>query len=210
LTVVGEGEVMAAPDLAVLQLAVETEAPQADAAARRNAEVTERVLAAIRPLVGEDGDVGTAGYSLYPEYEPPPEPERQAEGPRIRGYRASNEVRVELRDLARVGRVIDAAIGAGANRVSSLAFALEERGPQVRSALAQAGQEARAEAEAAAAALGVRLGPVLQASTGEAGPPMPVPMPQMARMAMDASVATPVEPGDVAVRVTLHVTYGIE
>lgn len=210
LTVVGEGEVTADPDLAVLTLAVETEAAQAAEASRRNAEITERVLAAVRPLLGERGELGTAGYSLYPEYEAP-SPERQQEGPRIRGYRASNEVRVELRDLARVGRVIDAAIAAGANRVAGLSFSLEERAPHVREALAEAGRAVRAEAEAAAAALGVRLGPVLAASTGSASaPPPPVPMPMMARgMAQDA-VQTPIEPGDVTVRVTLHVTYGIE
>jgi uncharacterized protein len=210
LSVVGEGEVTAPPDLAVLGVAVETEAVQAAEAARRNAEITEKVLQAVRPLLGEGGKATTAGYSLYPHYESP-SPGRQGDAPTIRGYRASNEVRVELRDLARVGRVVDAAIAAGANRVANLAFSLEAREPQVRAALAVAGRAARAEAEAAAAALGVRLGPVLAASTGTSGMTPPIPMPHMARMSVqDVAVTTPVEPGDVTVRVVLNVTYGIE
>ena len=159
--------------------------------------------------LGTMTEVSTAGYSLYPVYEDPT-PERPADTPAIRGYRASNQVRVEVRALDRVGRVVDAGIAAGANRVDGLQFELEAREPHVREALARAGKAARAEAEAAAAALGVRLGPVLAASTAGAVPP-PVPMPRMAEMAMRAGQAsTPVEPGEVTVRAELHVTYGIE
>jgi uncharacterized protein YggE len=209
LAVVGEAQVTAAPDLAVLAVAVETEAAQAAAAAGRNAELSERVLRAVRGAMGERGEASTASYALFPVYTDP-SPERPGDPPAIRAYRASNEVRVEVRDLPRVGPVLDAAVSAGANRVSSLQFSLERQEPHVRAALAEAGREARAEAEAAATALGVRLGAVLSARTGDAEPP-PMPVPQVARMAIaDGSFATPIEPGDVTVRVTLHVTYAID
>jgi uncharacterized protein YggE len=210
LAVTGTGEISAAPDLAVVHLAVETEATDAAGAAQRNAALAERVLQAVRAALGERGKAFTAGYSIHPEYEQP-RPDQQVHEPRIRGYRASNEVRVEVRDLARVGGVIDAAIGAGANRVANLYFALEQREPHVRAALAAAGTAAKAEAEAAAAALGVRLGPVLAARTGGAEPPRPMPMPHMAQMAVrDGGAPTPVSPGDVTVQVVLEVTYRID
>ena len=75
--------------------------------------------------------------------------------------------------------------------------------------LTRAGREARAQADAAAAALGVRLGRVLSAQAGGGAPP-PMPMPMMRQMEMASSVTTPIEPGEVTVRAALTVTFEIE
>jgi uncharacterized protein YggE len=150
--------------------------------------------------------VSTSGYSLQPVYTQP----REGEEPVVRGYRAYNEVRVEVRDLTAVGRVIDAAVAAGGNRVAGVTFDLERREEALRDALAAAGREARAQADAVAAALGVRLGAVASAHAGHAGvPPPPIPLRNMAAMEMSAA-PTPIEPGVVIVRATLTVSYRIE
>jgi len=116
-------------------------------------------------------------------------------------------VLVTTRQLDHVGAILDAALDAGANRASNLSFGVENPQPAMRQALAAAGSEARAQAESIAGALGVKLGPVLAASTG--GSPSPVPPMKMATMRLEAAVATPIEAGDQTVRATLHVTYGI-
>lgn len=207
LTVSGFGQVTASPDQAVVTLAIETEAEEAAEAVAENARRTEQVIAAVRGLLGEDDRLVTTGYSLQPRYYHPPRPE-PIETPRIVGYRARNQVRVELRALEDVGRVIDASITAGANRVDQLQFVLEERGPAMRSALAAAAAEARAQAQSVAEALGVALGPVLEATTA----PSPRVAPRFARAEamMDGPVTTPIEPGEVTVTTTLQVTYAIE
>jgi uncharacterized protein len=208
LTVVGNGQLTAAPDLAVVALAVETEAPAADQAVADNARRTQQVIAALRPLLGGDDRLTTAGYSLQPRYHQPPRPDRQTTTPEIAGYVARNQVRVELRALDRVGRVIDVAAAAGANRVDHLQFLLERREPALRTALADAAREARAQAESVAAALGVTLGQVLEATTGAPGH---LPQPRAMRAeALVTGVPTPVEPGEVTVQATLQVTYAIE
>ncbi|HVS03895.1 MAG TPA: SIMPL domain-containing protein [Thermoanaerobaculia bacterium] len=206
ITVTGHGEVTSTPDLAWVTLAVETEAPDAAAAGARNAERAAAVIAAVEELLAPEDRVVTTGYSLQPRYTQP-RPQQRAEAPEIAGYVARNEVRAELHDVDRVGRLIDAALAAGANRVSDLQFVLEQRGPHLARALQQAAAEARAQAEAIAGALGLRLGPVLSATVG--GMPRPVPYRQVAMME-SAAAPTPIEPGDVTVEVTLQVTWGVE
>jgi hypothetical protein len=207
LSVVGHGEVKASPDLAFVQLAVETTAETAARATSENARRTTAVIDALKKKIGAKDRVTTTGYSLQPQYatrrpgsDAPPE---------ITGYVASNQVRVESRDLAKVGDLIDAAIAAGANRTDLLSFTLENRSPHLREALQEAGAEARAQAESIAEALGVELGEVLNASTAGVSPPIPIYKERMVAMAAD-SMSTPVEPGEVEVNATLTVTYRIE
>ena len=208
ITVTGTGEVAAAPDLAVVHFAVETEAETAASAATRNAETVEAVLTALRQHLGADDRVTTTGYHVSPQYRQPGPP-RPADGnqePQIVGYTARNQARVELHDLTGVGVVIDAALEAGANRVDGLQFELAERGPHLQKALAQASREARAQAEAIAEALGVALGEVVEARTDAAAPG-----PRTMAMAMEASGATtPVEPGEIHVQATLTVSWAIQ
>ena len=129
-------------------------------------------------------------------------------GPRITGYRASNEVSVELSDLAKVGPAIDAAIGAGANRVVGVSFHLQDDLEVRRRALGQAIREAQQKAETMAAALGVPLGPVLEVQEGGVSV-QPIRYPQGAAMmrSQAASSATPVQPGRITVRASVQIRY---
>jgi len=209
ITVTGVGEVATSPDLAIVTVAVETTAPKATDAARENAQRSERVSAALKALLGKDDKIETSGYSLDPRYAVPPRGE-QAE-PRITGYVARNDVRVQTKKIDAVGALVDAAIAAGANRISGIQFTLDTRSVQLRTALQKAGAEARAQAEAVATALGVSLKRVVSAST--AAPPFIQPR-RVEAFGMRADVAaappTPIEPGEVTVSATLQVTYEIE
>jgi len=208
ISVVGRGEVTAAPDLAVLTLAVETTASTAEEATSENARKSTAVLDGIKRLTKDGDSLKTTGYNLQPRYGDR-KPGSQAP-PAIVGYIARNQVRVEIHDLDAVGKVLDAALQGGANRSNTLNFLLEHRNPQIRAALALAGAEARAQAESIAEALGVRLGDVLSASTSAPSAPI---RPQQSVMTMRAAaeaMPTPVEAGEVHVEATLHVTYSIE
>ena len=208
LTVTGHGEVKASPDLAFVELAVETTAETAARATSENARRTTAVIDALKAKIGEDDRVTTTGYQLEPQYVNR-RPGSEA-APEISGYIARNHVRVESHDLGNVGQLIDTAIAAGANRTNILSFTLEDRAPHLRKALEEAGAEARAQAESIASALGVRLGEVLAASTSGAPTPVPIYRERMVAMAMDQAVSTPVEPGEIDVNAMLTVTYRIE
>jgi uncharacterized protein len=209
LAVNGEGEVKVAPDLAVVSFAVETSAPAAAAAVADNARKSSQLADALKQQLGQNGKVSTTRYSLDPVYEQRERGSTPAP-PRITGYVARNQVRAETHAIDAVGKLIDAATTAGANRVDGLEFTLEQRVPAQRDALQRAGEDARRQAEAAAAALGVTLGKVLSATTGAPSMVMPRPYARMGAAMAEVSPPTPVEAGDVTVSATLQVTYEIE
>lgn len=205
IAVTGRGEVKATPDRAQLSFAVETVGERAANAAAENAKRSTAVAAALKALLDAADTVSTAGYAIEPRYESPKAGE--AREPRITGYVARNEVEVQTRRVDKVGALIDAATGAGANRIGGLRFSSSKQPELLRTALEQAGTDARAQAESVAKGLGVRLKGVLAASTTTA-----VPMPRpYATMAMEArAVPTPIEPGELTMSATLQVTYEIE
>jgi len=203
ITVTAVGEVKAAPDRAELLFSVETRATTAEAASQQNATRQAAVLAALRSAGLAAEDVGTTSYTLSPEmtYD---ESTRSA---RVIGYVARNTVRAEVKEIPRVGRVIDAAIRAGANEVSSLRFSTSRREALRLDAIRLAVQRACREASALASAAGGTLGPMIQASTADAPNYGPQPVPMM-RMEAAQAADTPITPQDVAISVTVSTRWG--
>jgi len=199
----GSGETRTSPDTADMELAIETQAKTAELAGSRNAELATRVIDALKSKLGDKGKITTGGYSLNPEYS-----QRPSENPTIIGYTAQNTVTVHTGELDLVGALIDSAIAAGANRVNSLSFSLKDDGKARAAAIAMATRDARAQAEALAAALDVKLGRVLKATTVSEARPVPLRMGRA--MAMSASVETPVEPGEVTVPATVSLIFEIQ
>lgn len=206
ITAQGTAEARATPDRAVVRFGVQFDAPEAQAAQGRVGEAMQRVIQALRRLNIPGNRIGTERLDLSPVYEPTGSPLRPGP-PRLTGYHASNVVRVELDDLMRLGPVIDAAVGAGANEVEGIQFAVANEAPYRAQALRQASEQARAKAQAMADALGVHLGDLLEASEGgvEVTPPRPVFFERAGGPA-----AMPVEPGEMTVSATVTVRYGIQ
>jgi uncharacterized protein len=199
----GNGQSQAAPDLATLEVTIETHAPTAADAAGSNGHLAQKVRDALQEKLGDKGMMWTGGYSLYPEYNEP----RNGGKPTITGYRAENSITVETGSLDLVGPLIDAAIAAGANRVNSLDYSLRENSKARSDAITKASKDAQTQAEALAAALRLKLGPIVRASTVAEIRPV------LARgVAMGASIGapTPIEPGQVTVPATVSLTYEIQ
>jgi len=204
LQVSGTGETQASPDLAVLSLAVETHAATAAEAAGRNGGLAQKVSDALRAKLGDKGKTWTGGYSLYPEYGDETRPNLK---PTITGYRAENSITVQTGALDLVGPLIDAAIAAGANRVNSLDFNLRDDTRARNDAIAKAAKDAQAQGQALAAALGLKLGPIISATTMSGERPQPV---MFRGAAMSVNASTPVQPAEVTVPATVSLTYQIE
>jgi uncharacterized protein YggE len=203
IEVSGNGEIQAAPDLATLEIAIVTQAATADHAAGLNGALAEKVRDALTSKLAEKGKMWTGGYSLSPHYTEP------HDGPALSGYTAENSITVQTSELGLVGPLIDAAIGAGANRISSLQYSLRANSKARSEAIAKAARDAQTQASALAGALGVTLGPVIKASTESEIHPV-----YMARFpggaAMAANVETPIAAGQVTVPATVSLTYSIE
>ncbi len=206
IEVTGSGEAHVAPDVASLNLAIETHAATAQQSAGQNAALAQKVVDALTTKLQGKGKVWTGGYSLYPEYNEP----RPNEKPVVTGYRAENSITVETGEIGLLGGLIDTAIEAGANRINFLNFTLRDESQARSQAIALAAKDAQAQAASLAKSLGVTLGPVVKATTvAETGP---MPMMRMGAMALSSSMGapTPVQPNEVTVPATVTITYQIQ
>lgn len=201
----GQATVDATPDQAEVSIGVSNQQKTAQAAAADNANRTTAVVNAVKALVGHGDEVKTQQYSVNPAYSYP----KPGGSPVIDGYNANNTVHVTLHDLASVGKVIDAAMQAGATNVNGVSFTLKNDEAVRQQALAMAAQKARANAEAIAKALGLRIVGVLEAQSGEASAVQPLYKPMMAARAMAAVAPTPIESGSVSVEATVTVTLEV-
>ncbi len=203
IVVTGTGRITAAPDTALLTLGVESQAATlaeatADAARRMTAVVTR-----VKSFGVADADITTVSYSVDPRLAPS-DPAHRDEPPRIVGYRVANVARVTIHKLPDAGPILDAAVAAGANAVRGIQFTLADAAKASAEARAGAVGDALVKARQFAAAAGITTGEIL--GIRELGVSAPTPLP---RGAMQMQAATPIEPGQLEITVTVELRQAI-
>jgi uncharacterized protein YggE len=196
------GEVRTAPDMATISLGVTTQGATADEAMRTNATRMNQVVAALKGRGVAERDIQTSGLNLNPQYA-----YNQGEAPRLTGYQAMNQVTIRVMDLARLGPMLDAVVGAGANQVQGISFGLKNPQAAEDDARRRAVQALQAKATLYASATGMRLARLVSLSEGggyQPQPPRPVPMMAEARM---KGADTSVSPGELLVRIDIDGIY---
>lgn len=207
ITVVGQGSTRIQPDIAQLSVGVETMAGSVSEAVQENEAKMKAILAALKAQGIADKDIQTSNYSISIDYSGVPAPRTTGTDPEQAKpqYRVSNMVSVKIRDLDKVGDVIDAVVEAGANNIWGVSFGLDD--PKV--AQAEARSKAMADAQARAtelAGLGkVQLGPVMSISETVGGGPVVYAMAERAMGGSDSSIS----PGEVEITYQLQVSYYI-
>ncbi|HEX8423793.1 MAG TPA: SIMPL domain-containing protein [Pyrinomonadaceae bacterium] len=207
VVVSGDALVQARPDTATISVAVVTQAQSALAAQQENARRSEAMVRALKAAAGAGAEVETSGYTLQPQYT-----YRENQTPLIKGYEARNTVSVTLGDLSKVGPVIDAATGAGANTIDSLAFTLRRDEPARDEALAGATREALRKAQVMALALGGRVGRIVEVQEASASRPVPIYDTRAMRgniASKEMMQATPVEIGTLDIRAQVQLVAEI-
>jgi hypothetical protein len=200
IVVSGTGRVAVEPDVAELRLGVAIARPSVEAARAAAADVMAAILGAIDRAGVARRDVRTSLLSVQPRYD-----YRDGKAPTLTGYDLANVVEVTVRDLARLGAVVDGALTSGATSLDGLSFRVEDPREAERVARTAAVGEARARAEVLAAAAGVAITGV--ADIVEGGPLPTWPQPKAARMMLAADAGTPVEAGTTEIAVTVTVTF---
>jgi uncharacterized protein YggE len=202
IVVLGHGEVKITPDRASIQLSVQTRGATAAIASAENANKQQAVLNALRALGLGNDQLSTVNYNVYPE-------QRYQEGkdPVIVGYNVTNTILAEVRKPSQVGSVIDAALAHGANTVTSLQFFASNTEAARRTAIAQAIDKARADAEAAARAAHGSLGTLLEINVGAYTPAPPRPLVMFRAAAGAAQAETPINPGEDTVSVDVSTRW---
>ena len=201
--------VEASPDIATVGTGVQTRAPTAQAAMQDNAAKTEKLIAALARAGIAKKDIQTSGINLNAQYDYN-QREGEPTGPRFLGYEASNTLTVKLRDVKKVGTLLDAMVAAGATNVNGPSFAIDDPAPMLAQARGQALKSAKAQADFYAQAAGFRTARLISISESNSGGQPPMPMLQSARFKADSVATTPVEPGQVSASVTLTVQYALD
>jgi uncharacterized protein len=190
IEVTGGGEAKVTPDRALVYVGVQTKGRTAALAGQENAKLATAVLDAVRAAGIAREQIGTMNYNVNPSYRYYPDGRK----PELTGYDATNTVRVEVRNLELVGKVIDAALGAGANNISGINFFASQLDATKREALGNATTNARLSAEVIAKAAGGALGALVSVTSQMQE--MPHPMEPMMAMSMRAKAAD--EPTPIA------------
>jgi uncharacterized protein len=201
IQVSGNGSVSVAPDRAMVSFAMETRAASAGEAAQANADAMTSVLDAVRAADLEGLVLRTFGYALVPEYSVANNQQTRE----IVAYSAHNNVRATTEDVEAVGRLIDSAIAAGANRVAQISFFAADTEDARSAALAMAVRDARAEAEVIAESLGYRLGPPLEVNGGGNRGYVP----QAEAFSLSRAATTPIEAGDQTVSASVSIRFAL-
>ena len=201
LSISAQAEARRVPDVATLSAGVVTQAADANAAMRANATQMDKVMAAIKAAGIAERDIRTSGISLNPQYK-----YVENQSPTITGYQASNTVDLKVRDLSRLGKVLDALVASGANQVNGPSFEIDQPEPVYDQARRDALQKAQARAEMYAKALGLKVRRIVSIDEGGGyRPPMPMPMMAMARAKGESDTA--VSPGETTLSANLNVVF---
>ena len=205
LSVVGQGKATTPPDTAVISTGVVSESVTAQEALSANTEAVKKIMDTLHTYKIAAKDIQTSSFTVSPEYKRDERGRRQTD---IVGYSVRNQLRVKVRNLAVLGEVLDAVIRSGSNQVSGVDFGIDDPTDVLNLARKRAIADARNRAELYAQAAGVRIGKVLMISEQ----PVELLQPRAFRrnVAAEAVSAVPVEVGEQAFQVQIHITFSIE
>ena len=202
ISVTGVGRVTLTPDRGSFIAGAQTMAPTLRAAVDDNAALMKRILAELRKAGAADKELRTANLSISPQ-----QSYQEGRPPKVVGYQVSNQVTVTRDDPASIGRLLEAAVNAGANTVSGVSFTVSDPARGREAGLQAAFADARAKADVLARAAGRAVGRALAITEGGAeAPPPPRPMFRQAAVA-GVAVAAPVEPGTEEQAFTVSVVF---
>ncbi len=201
LSVTAQAEASRVPDVATLSAGVVTQSADANTAMRDNAAQMDKVMAAIRKAGIAERDIQTSGINVHPQY-------RYAENqpPAITGYQASNTVSLKVRDIGKLGQVLDALVASGANQVNGPGFEIDKPEAVYDEARREALKLAQARARMYASELGLKVRHIVSIDEG-GGFHQPPPMPMMAMAREQKAYDTAVSPGETTLTANLSVVF---
>ncbi len=193
LKVEGTGKIKVRPDISTADLGVITENIQLGPAQRENSARIAEVIKTLTAMGIPPGDIQTRSYSITPQYD-------YVEGRQIfRGYRVEHMLEVTMKDMNKIGEIVDAAVQSGVNQVAGIRFSVANPQLYYKKALDAAINDALSKARALEAKLDIQVSrvPVQIVELGSEAPVVPL-------MAQVAGTATPIQTGQV------EITAGVE
>jgi uncharacterized protein YggE len=203
ITVTGTGLVTLTPDIAYISIGVHSQDPSARVATTDNNSKAQSVIDAIKGFGVAAKDIQTTNFNIYPQ-------QQYDSNGKQTGiiYMVDNTVYVTVRDLSKLGDLLDGTVSAGANNVSNISFDLADKTEALSQARKAAIAQARKQADELTVASGVALGEVQTISYYDSTPPVAL---QYARAADAVSASSvPVQSGSMQISTTVTIVYLIK
>jgi uncharacterized protein len=204
LSVNGTGRIYLVPDIAYVSIGVHTEGSNASEVVAANNQQSEKVKNSLKAAGIDIKDIQTTNFSIYPQ--PKYDDKGQATGEVT--YVVDNTVYVTVRDISKVGAILDAAVKAGANSIYGIQFDVADKSEALSQARAEAVKDAQRTADELATAAGVTLGAV-QTISSYSSVPQPIYDGRGGGMAVAEAVNIPVSPGQMVLTVDVSMIYEI-
>jgi len=197
------GKVKVTPDMAYTTVGVVTQKRKMQDAQAANREMMNAVVEALKAVGLTDDDIRTVNYSVYPVYD-------YTDGAKITAFEVNNSVELTIRDIEKVGAVLDAAAAAGANTSYSVRFDLLDKDPAYNKALTAAMEAARAKADTLAAAGKFAIKGVISVSEGYSSTPVYYEYRAAEAMADAVKEPTYISAGDMDITASVSVVFEIQ
>ena len=206
ISVSGQGKVTAVPDIATLRLGIEAQEASVAEAQTQAAEAMDKVMTALTESGVAEKDIQTQYFNIRQVTKW----DRVTEEETVIGYRVTNMVTAKIRDIDKVGVIIDAVaeVGGDLTRIDSIGFSIDDPSDYHEEARQEAMADAEAKAEQLAELAGVTLGKATYVSEGISYPIYPRGMIEMSAAPM-AGPETPISPGEMEISLTVQVAYAI-
>lgn len=199
ITVNGNGEISVVPNYAEIRIEVVKQSKELGEAQSQNAQVMNQVISALLVLGINRDDIQTSAFNIFPQYD-------YIDGRQVfRGYEVTNALTVKIRDISKVGLVIDTAVKNGANRISSLVFKLDQENKYYQQALQLALFNAVEKARVIAETLRLPIHPLPIEIIEESVETPPI-MYRAVAMSQE-SFQTPIEQGTISINAKVLVRF---
>jgi len=167
------------------------------------------VIEAIKSQGVEEKDLKTTNFSISPRYEWYEKSEIYPARKRVLvGYEVNQTLQVKIRDLTKIGNIIQVATKAGANQVGDLQFTIDKQDELKSQARKEAIEKAKVMAKEIAGQLGVKLVKITNFSENAIAP---IPYPYFMEKAMSGGAETPqIQTGENKIEVQVSITYEID
>ena len=205
INVTGNAQVILSPDIAYISIGVHTEAKSATDAVASNNTQSQAVIDAIKGQGVDTNDIRTTNFSVYQQDKISPTGEDLGTY-----FMTDNTVYVTMRDITKIGDILDAAIRAGANSIYGIAFDVQNKEAALTTGRDEAMADAKAQAEQLASAAGATLGDV-QSVSYYSNPPSPIFYESKAVQAgVGGGASVPISSGQLTLTVSVSVIYALK
>ena len=207
ITVTGEGEIPAAPDMAIISVGVLKTAATASEALHANNQALSAAIKTFKDAGIGSTDIQTSGFAISPQFDYSPAAQNDNKPPKLTGYQVANDITVRVRDLKILGKLLDVVVSDGINSGGNIRFTNSNIDDLLKEARKAAVKSAMERAKELTEAAGVKTGEILSISEEQNSPPRGIVMSMAASKMADR---VPVEAGENTYQARVTMTFSLK